>query len=152
MNSTAIVYQTEGFAHQAFNGVNATQSNYWVGSGLFISQPVVDDTPYRVKGTFIGDGMSCYLFVGRGPANPTGVNDLITDVVAIPLTGAKDGIDTRINDVINIEGLPDSHPDFQKPLAFGYGISVAAGSGTAAYSLSVQNLAKTAPQFAASMS
>ena len=143
MNSTGVVFQTAGMAHQAFAGIAATGGNQWVGSGLLMSQPVVDDTPYRLKLYALGDNCGFYAFWGYAPIAPTGSNDVITKVNIIPMAANKTNSEGQIDEVILFPGVPEGNSDFGKPIAFGIGVGVTSGTGSVVYSLLVQNLAKT---------
>ena len=152
MNGSGIVYQTQGSASHAHDSVNGTSAaNRWRASGLLMSQPIVDATPYRVKAYVWVANMNLSLFVGYGPTNPTGSDDQINKCVQFPLTAGAHDENGIFDDIILIPGLTQQDPDFGRPIAFGIGVSGSSG-GTCRFNLSVQNLAKTAPQFAASMS
>ena len=151
LNSSGIVNQTEGVA-TINNGTYSatTNSNWWKAAGLLISPPVVDSTPYRVKAYVACFTGNAHIIVGRAPLAPTGSNDPITNVTGIPITAGSHNEVAVFDECILIPGVPESDPDFKKPVAFG--IACSGSAGGIRFHLSVQNLAKTAPQFAASMS
>ena len=155
-NGDAIVYQTQASMHQQIATISPL-GNYST-AGLLISQPVVDATPYRVKANVCSYEAFVYLCVGYGPEAPTGSADLATKCRYFPLqisgskgSGAIYGPAAQFDETILIPGVPEGDPDFAKPMFFGI-MCAADGNPVAGYYLSVQNLAKTAPQFAASMS
>ena len=150
MNSSGVVNQTSGMSHMPFVNLQGQGVSLWTGSGLLMDQPNVDATPYRVKAYAAADNAFCYLFCGYAPSSPTGVDDIITSVIAWPI-GSVGGIST-FNDLILLPALDEQSPDFGKPIAFGVAVAMKSGTFSASYNISVQNLAKTAPQFAASMS
>ena len=153
MNSSGVVNQTTGAAHGVGNFQSGNGYNQWRGAGVLMSQPVVDDTPYRVKAYLGAEKSSMYIFVGYAPLAPTGTNDLITKVVAFQVIGYGVNDKGIFDEVFLLPGLKAGDPDFQKPLAFGVAVATEQGAGVnGSYNISVQNLAKTAPQFAASMS
>ena len=162
INNDTVYFNNNGIVNQtiAIQDELVTQppvANY-NGSGILISQPVVDDTPYRVKGMFLGWDCYAYLFIGYGPSSPVGQGDQATKCTYIPLaasgqqgSGAAAVQAAEVDEVIIIPGLSEGDPDYQKPIAIGF-MMQANGTPVGGYHLSVQNMAKTAPQFAASMS
>ena len=152
MNSSGVVNQTAGSQHNPYFTQGNIGWNLWHASGVLMSQPVVDDTPYRVKAYVAGVATRIHIIVGYAPAAPTGVNDAITNVVPYPAAEYSDvGREGVFDEVILMPGLQSGHPDFGKPIAFGVAISTLATSHVA-FNISVQNLAKTAPKYASSMS
>ena len=152
MNNSSVVYQTTGFANHnlytaAWPGFNTIRS-----AGLLISQPVVDDTPYRVKAYVRASLSTPYIIVGLGPASATGTDDVITKYTLFPIGAYTTQEYGLFDDVINVPAFTGAEAN--RPIAFGVGISANSLNNTQAisYSISVQNLAKTAPQFASSMS
>lgn len=152
MNNTGIVHQTSGSCQNQYERLDDSLGE-WYATGLLISQPIVDATPYRLK-VFLGIGGASgnendhrYAFMGYAPANPTGTNDVIEKCSMLPI-GPR-GI---VDEIILAPGLPEGDPYFDRPLAFGVAAIVAANSTRYSHYISVQNLSKTAPQFAASMS
>ena len=148
MNSNGVVNQTAGSVYQPYAGKSGGGANVWHGAGLLMSVPVVDDTPYRVKAVCGARNCSMHIFVGNAPAAPTGSDDLVTQVVSWPIIGEQEDIGS-FDEVLLIKA---NDTLIGGPLAFGIGIAVGSGTMIAGYNISVQNLAKTAPQFAASMS
>lgn len=146
MNSSGIVNQTFGSVSLAAGSFIATSSaSSWRGVGLLMSQPIIDATPYRVKARILVHNAYCWVFCGYAPASPTGTDDTITGVVAWPLGVSESSI---FDDIILFPAVPA-----QSALPLAFGIAAAGtGNANARYNLSVQNVAKTAPQFAASMS
>lgn len=111
-----------------------------------MAQPEVDDTPYRIKCRAKVLSELQYIIIGYAPSAPNGVNDLITKVCAIPFSGVE-GFD----DIILMRSVPKGDPEYGKAVAIG--IAIESNQKQKSYfALSVQNLAVTAPQFAASMS
>ena len=152
MMSSGVVQQSQASAVNHRIGVASTSGNSWRASGLLISQPVIDSTPYRVKAYVATANGNGYVFVGYAPASPTGNDDLITNVTAFPVTVEAQVEAGIFDEVLYIPGLPQGDPNFDKPLAFGIAVEAPVGTTIVRYNLSVQNMAKTAPQFAASMS
>lgn len=148
MNSNGVVNQTAGSVYNPYGSKTGTGKNVWHGAGLMMSLPIVDDTPYRVKARVGGENCALHIFVGNAPAAPTGTNDLVTQVVSWPILGLQEDVGI-FDDVILIKAQDTL---IGGPLAFGIAISAQSGQMLAGYHLSVQNLSKTAPQFAASMS
>ena len=147
-NNSGIVNQTVGTAQTGQTTIGG--ANYYA-SGVLMAQPVVDDTPYRVK-AYVLSLMYAYLYVGYAPANPTGNGDTIEKCVFMPITARTEGPHAAMfDDIINFPGVPESDPYYQRPVSFGI-VARSFSNHDAAFNISVQNLAKTAPQFAASMS
>ena len=155
MNSTGVVNDTFGIAYMSNISVNSTTKDRWRGAGVLIAPPIVDDTPYRVKAYASGDHAYFYVFVGYAPLSSNGNSDVITKLNSWPISkyndGSNEGGFAYFDEVIKVPGVADGDPEFGKPIAIGVAITNLAGSD-AAYSISVQNLAKTAPKFAASNS
>ena len=147
MNSSGVVNQTVGSVDEAQNGITAGS---WYGSGLLMSFPVVDDTPYRVKVHAFAANSDMMVFTGYAPAAPTGAGDLIAKPVFFPLTDSQNA-NGKFDEILLMPGLESGDSDFGKPIAFGIVISPYS-TVFPTWHMSVQNLAKTAPQFAASMS
>ena len=147
MNSSGVVNQTVGSVDEAQNGITA---GTWYGSGLLMSFPVVDATPYRVKVHALAANSDMMVVVGYAPVAPSGSGDLITKPVFFPLTDSQNA-NAKFDEVLLMPGLESGDPDFGKPLAFGVVISPYS-TVYPTWHISVQNLAKTAPTFAASMS
>lgn len=145
MNSDGIVRQTKGMAF-VLNYNYTHIANSWGAAGVLIKPPIVDATPYRIQATIYNSQPSeKYIVVGHAPLAPTGTNDLITNVIPYP---NEDGVFDQV--VL----VPAAQPgDEDKPIAIGIAIG-ANGTSVALIeaNISVQNLAQTAPQFAASMS
>ena len=151
MGSSGIVEQTKGSAHHTYAGTTGTGRSQWTAAGVLMSQPVVDATPYRLKVYARAGNSHIYVIVGTAPASPTG-NDRIDNVVSFPISSypSEKG---EFDEIILVPGRNPQDPLFQRPLAFGVAVAVEnAINPLLAYNISVQNLAKTAPQFAASMS
>lgn len=152
MNSSAIVNQDIGSAFNPYYlSAAVSGNNYWRGAGLLMSAPVVDKTPYRIKAYCITRTAHGFVFAGYAPASPTGTNDTITSVVSWPISCIDSNEVGMFDEVVLMPGLQQGDPDFGKPIAFG----IACQNNQNAvirFNISVQNLAKTAPQFAASMS
>lgn len=152
MNSTGIVNQTKGMVWNIgldSGTINATQVK---GAGLLMTQPIVDATPYRIKARIGGTGLKAWAFVGYAQASPTGTKDLVQELVAWPIAldpGHPIGV---FDEIVLVPGLQENDPYADRPLAFGLLISDAPNNVGSSFNISVQNLSKTAPQFAASMS
>ena len=149
MNSSGIVNQTFGSANNSLTGVTGAGTASWQGVGVLMSQPIVDSTPYRVKAYATCSSAVIYVFLGYAPGAPATINT-IESVVAYPITGYESNVykSNNFDEIILVPGNQNNNP-------VAFGIAIAAGSGESAqlsYSISVQNLAKTAPTFAASMS
>ena len=155
MNSTGVVNDTYGLAYISNQSINSTSKDRWRGAGVLVAPPIVDDTPYRVKAYASGDNAYFYVFVGYGPLAANGNGDVITKLNSWPITPYNDGTTVGgfgyFDEVIKVPGVAEGDPEFGKPIAIGVAITNLGGSD-AAYSISVQNLAKTAPKFAASNS
>lgn len=147
VNSSGIVYQTEGFAHGVSLSTGSVNNSQWKAAGLFIAPTDVDNTPYRVKGWLQSEDSKGLMLVGYGPLAVTGSSDIVTKVVAF---NGNRGF-TLFDDVILMPRLFPSDDDFGKPIFFGLGVT-SAPNDTIELTLSVQNLARTSPQFGASMS
>lgn len=154
MNSNAVVNQDYGFAYSNYLVTTVSNVSYWEGAGLLMSVPVVDDTPYRVKARVNVYRGNAYAFCGYSPASPTGSADTITKVVSYPIASAVavESAAGEFDEVIKIPGLSEGDTEFGKPIAFGIAFASAAAGANCAFNISVQNMAKTVPQFAASMS
>ena len=113
--------------------------------GVYLKEPVTDDTPYRVKAHFQGDIGTTYVTVGYGPTAPTGAADVIEHVIAFPV-GAE------FDEVIKMPVLDDTHPDFGKPLFFGLTVAENSATTPCVGVLSVQNMSTASPQYASSTS
>ena len=148
MRSTGIVNQTRAMA-TTLEAVVSTAANRWFGSGVLIKGPIVDSTPYRVKVHALSSGVATYVFLAY-PETTTGLDRCI-NTIAFPL-GYDGGM--QFDEVINVPAWPESDPLHESPIAIGVAAGQAIkGSGELIeYYLSVQNLAQTAPKFAASMS
>ena len=155
MNSTGVVNDTFGLAYISNQSLNAQSKDRWRGAGVLIAPPIVDDTPYRVKAYAAGDHAYFYVFVGYAPVAANGNSDVITKVNAWPISQFNDGSNEGglgyFDEIIKVPGVAEGDPEFGKPIAIGVAMSNLAGSDVQ-YSISVQNLAKTAPKFAASIS
>ena len=150
MVGSPIVNQTNGMARVGDANSAGTSYIMWRASGLYISQPVVDSTPYRVKAYVATKGdVICHLVVGYGPKDPTGIDDLVERVVSFPLDPQTGQV---FDEVINMPGIPLTDTYSTRPIAFGIADISNDSLGRFGFFLSVQNLAKTAPTFAASMS
>lgn len=143
--SSGIVAEDFGTVFNALGGITGAD---WHASGMFIRQPVVDNTPYRVKMRVLCETLS-FGVVGYGPEAPTG-DDTITKCTFFPLTAANSPVNNW-DEVIQFPGVPKTNSDFSKPLFFGLLIRRQVNAD-AAFHMSVQNLAKTPPQFSSSMS
>ena len=146
MNSDGVVYTTKAMARALGTVVN-TGSGYWYSVGLMMKPPIVDDTPYRVKATWHASTQQQYLIIGYAPAAPTGSGDLITQIVAKPIQRCNE-----VDEVFLIKGLAEGDPDFGKPMAFAIAFASTTSGDLGEMTISVQNLAQTAPKFAASIS
>ena len=146
-NNSGTVNQTVGTAMSQQSSIGG--ANFYA-AGVLMSQPVVDDTPYRVK-MYVLSLMYSYAFVGYAPANPTGNNDTIEKCSYFPLTARDVDHVAHFDEIVSFPGVPEGDPYYQRPLCFGV-VARSFANHDAAFNMSVQNLAKTAPQFAASMS
>ena len=156
MNSTGVVNQTKGSCHMMQSTVTGAGRNAWQAAGLYMTQPIVDDTPYRVKAYVQGHLSDIWIIVGYGPSSPTS-QDTLTKVIPFPISkygsSSHDPLAGKFDDIILLPGLIPSDTDYQKPIAFAVAMATDAALQTeGSFHLSVQNLSKTAPQFAASMS
>ena len=149
VTTNGFVHQDQGFAQTIWATNTGNQSN-WYGSGLLIAGAIGDNTPYRVKAYLQADQTYGFLLYGYAPLAPAGVNDQITKLHAYPILGPDLSIG-KFDDVILVPGLKEGDTDFGKPLFFGFGVVQTQNAKVSSY-ISVQNLAKTAPTFAASMS
>ena len=148
MDSSGIVNQTTGFVQQVGRNIpTLISSSDCRCVGVLMRPPVVDDTPYSVRAFTIAEQGSMFVFVGVAPANPDGDNDEIENPVFFPVSNLAQG---RFTEVIKVPGNTPGYED--RPLAFGIAISNTKNNNVLSCVLSVQNLAMTAPQFAASMS
>ena len=147
-SNSAIVNQVVGTAMSQQGSIGG--ANYYA-AGVLMSQPVIDDTPYRVK-AYVLSLMYCYAFVGYAPAAPTGI-DTIDRCTFFPLTSRTDAgpAVAHFDEIINFPGLVKGDPYENRPLCFGL-VARSFANHEAAFNICVQNLAKTAPQFAAGMS
>lgn len=152
MSGPGLVFQTKGTAMMVRRQAAAGGTYDWRTAGLLMSPPLVDDTPYRVKMYCGFQNAMCFFFTGYGPMDPDGNNDLITGCTAVPLSPYLEHGSAVFDDIVNIPGRPPGHPDYNKPIAFGMGVALGGANHLGWFHLSVQNLSKTAPQFAASMS
>ena len=153
INTDGVVHQVS--ASNADGNIQAGQkgtTSQWVGTGLYMSQPIVDATPYRVKAYVTTHLCEALVIVGYAPNTPTGTNDLITDIVSFPLTAAGTTESAKFDEIILMPGLSESDPDYGKPIAIGLAFMSANNAAYVRWNISAQNLSKTAPQFAASMS
>ena len=145
-NSSGIVNQTYGSSDFVQSGMSSAG---WYGSAVLMSQPVVDATPYRVRLNAQVTSAELSLFIGYAPSAPTGIADIFTKSVIIPIGLGGSG---KFDEVVLLPGVDEFSIDYQKAIGFGIVLSKAAGQDYASFHISVQNLAKTAPTFAASMS
>lgn len=152
INSDGVVNQTNGFVWGADQRLTATSFTTWYGVGLMMQYPIVDATPYRLKGYVSARDCIASFFLGYAPSSPTGTGDLITKIIASPLTSFDMQEHGKIDDIVTIPSLPESDPDYGKPIAFGFAFVNPTSNAILHYSLQVQNMANTSPQFAASMS
>lgn len=147
-SNSGVVNQVVGTAMSQQGSIGG--ANFYA-AGVLMSQPVVDDTPYRVK-AYVLSLMYCYAFIGYAPAAPVGV-DTIERCTFFPLTSRTDAGPAvgLFDEIINFPGLPKGDPYEDRPICVGL-VARSFANHEAAFNISVQNLAKTAPQFAASMS
>lgn len=144
MNSSGTVYQDAGVAQaeQTSQGGSTIYS-----AGLLIAQPIVDAAPYRVK-AYVECTEESMLFVGYANTS-SGISDTISKCSFFPLTTADSPIG-HFDDCILMPGLNPGDADYEKPIGFGIAIRSSANH-LASFHMSVQNLAKPSPQYAASM-
>ena len=151
-NNSAIVYQNEGSMFKVIETAAWAGFNTIRSAGLLISQPVVDATPYRIKAYIRSSNATPYVIVGLGPAAPTGTDDAITHYTVWPIGSFATQEFALFDEVIRMPSFEGSNE--QRPIAIAIGVSpnVDGVAATCSYNLSVQNLSKTAPKFASSMS
>lgn len=153
MNSTGIVNMTSASRHAADQNSNSINIQSWIASGMLMLQPEVDATPYRVKASIVANTLTAHLIIGYAPVGPTGLNDLVTKVTSFPLMDYEVGqTSAKFDDVLLFPSVNEGDSDYGKPIAIGIAVSNQSGNPRISYNISVQNLAVTAPQFAASMS
>lgn len=114
----------------------------WGGVGLYIQPPTDDNVPFRVKAHATAL-RNTFLFVGRGPATPTGTNDNVSKVIALPFDG-------EIDEIILVRPLDPSDPEFNNPLCIGVALAENAGNDIDV-AVSVQKLSKASPTYASSV-
>jgi hypothetical protein len=144
-----LVFQTVGAAYCVESLENNMNTNQWAGSGLLMQPPGVDATPYRIKLHYHCRDAVIFFVIGYGPVAPTGTDDQIQQCIQYPIGINGAGI---FDEVVLVPGTaPD--PELQdNPIFFGIALSDSDNNTKLEYALSVQNLARTAPQFASSMS
>ena len=153
MNNPGIVYQTKGNSFAIRRQSTPGNDNEWRTAGVLMSPPLVDDTPYRVKlSAACTESALLFFFTGYGPLDPTGTDDFIEKCTLVPIARNLNNPWGVFDEVVNIPGRGPQHPDYNRPIAFGLGLSLGSNANQAYYHISVQNLSKTAPQFASSMS
>lgn len=142
VNADPTVNTDVGFARVNNASVN-NGAGFWQGMGVYMDPARVDSEPYRVK-AFLSDLFTeKFVFVGIGPAAPTGGNDVINNCVVFPAN--KD-----FDDILLMYSLDSGDADFGKPLCFGvaYGEGVATPHAT----ISVQRMARSTPRYASAVS
>ena len=149
VTTNGFVHQDQGFAQSIWATLSANTTN-WHGSGLLITGSIRDRTPYRVKGYIQATDALVFACYGYAPLAPAGVNDLVTKLTVLPIGNLADSKGV-IDEVILVPGLNEGDTEFGKPLFFGFAV-VANTAAKVNYFMSVQNLSKTSPTFAASMS
>ena len=153
MNNDGIVKHTVGTAFALRRQSTPGTDQEWRTAGLLMSPPLVDDTPYMVRlRASATESTLLFFFTGTGPMAPTGTDDPITNCSIIPIARNLSNSHGYFNEVVLVKGRSPGHPDYNKPIAFGLGLSLGSNPTQVYYHMSVQNLSKTAPQFAASMS
>lgn len=152
MNSSGIVNETKGACNRAYVLPGNMNATHWTGVGVLMSAPIVDATPYRIQAGVVSDKAIIHIVIGFAPLAPTGTDDVITSVVNFPIQGAGSGAAGSFNGVVLVPGVKEGEPDYGKPIAIGVAISNTTTNPVSSYFISAQNLAKTAPQFASSMS
>lgn len=144
LRSTGIVYTDVGSLNTLYRGSNVSSSD-WSATGLFMQQPRVDSSPYRVIANIFASAGTAFLIIGDAPEVITGVDDVITNVKGIPIVT---GIDT----VIRVKAYEKGNPLQDRALAFGIAVTAVTGNDVIDVNLSVQNMAVPSPQFSSSMS
>lgn len=124
-----------------------TTAGNWRAVGCYIRPPGVDRTPYRIKANMTNDSdLESIVGIGFGPTSPTGSGDRIQPVRPMPFY-------KRFDDVIMLPAVPETDPNYGKPLCVCLIIQGSNAGGTKAYgNLSVQRLATAPPTFAQSVS
>ena len=144
-NTNPTVFQDFGTVDGALENITGAD---WHGSGMYISQPSIDATPYRVKCKIMCETLG-FIVVGYGPSAPTG-DDAITKTTLFPVTSPSSPV-ADFDEVIKMPGLPTTSSDADKPIFFGVLIRRQVNAD-AAFHMSVQNLSRTPPTFSASTS
>ena len=154
MANNQVVYQTEAFAHHSYTTSTGFGLSQWRAAGLYMTGPVGDATPYRIKGYANGFKSDLYVVIGYAPSTITG-NDWLLQTIAFPIApyDANGSSSGEFDEVIRLPGLADGDTYFGR--ALGIGIAQATSNGTVtqlAYALSVQNMSRTPPQYSTSAS
>lgn len=144
MRSEGIVYTDTGSLNTLYRSASVSKGQ-WTSTGLFMQQPRVDSSPYRVIANIFASAGTAFLIVGYAPDNITGIDDVISVVVGIPII-------TQLDTVLRVKARPKGDPLIERPLAFGIAVTEVTGNDVIDVNLSVQNLAVPSPQFSASMS
>ena len=151
-NNSGIVNTVTGTMANGYALTGSSGNANWYSCCVLMSPPVVDDTPYRVKLWYFGENTNGYFYTGYAPLAPTGTNDAITKVQGIPFSHQGSMEKGYFDEAVLMPSIPKTDPDYGKPIAFGLAVAVSTGNPVHAFYMSVQNMEKTAPQFATSMS
>lgn len=141
--SDPAVKQSIGYAISLGQTTNVS-AGQWTGIGCYMTPPEFDAECYRVK-AYAEKGVDMYVFWGFAPASPTGTEDLIDEVQAIPM------LNGQIDEVIRFEPPDQSGQYAGRPVCIG----IAAGenaTGRIGGHITVQRLSTASPQYSSSVS
>jgi len=146
-SSNGIVNQTTGMVSYFSRRITtAIPEDNHRAAGILIRPPIVDSTPYMVRAYTYTSLITATVFAGFAQEDPDGVNDTIEECTFFPIGSENHEIGSFKEVLLMPEALTN------RPLCFGIAFTDGKANCSLSFTLSVQNLAQTAPQFAASMS
>lgn len=134
-NSSGVVYDDVGGVKSNGNSaVSIAQQSIAVN----MKPPQEDPVPYRVK-IYCPNATSLYAVIAYAPSTITGTDDVMVHANFFQIPGYFD-------EIVMIHGHPSAHSFRDRPIVFGVS---AFGNGHNNVTISVQNLGRTPPQYAA---
>lgn len=142
VNADPVVYVDMAQAHISNAAFAITTANQRC-IGCYLTPPVGDNVPYRVKASITAFGQPVYnndqaIVIGYAPAVITGTDDIIEDPYYIPFQSSFD-------DLIIVPALVSGDPFFGRALCIALACQTAQASNHVLGSISVQSLGVKPP-------